>query len=59
MRLKQRRKQQEMSQQTVADKVGITREYLARLEAGVHDPTLSVVRRLAKVLKVNVAELVK
>jgi DNA-binding XRE family transcriptional regulator len=42
----------------LASKVKITREYVNKLEAGRYDPTLSVVRRLAKALKVTVGELV-
>jgi transcriptional regulator with XRE-family HTH domain len=59
MQIKTLRTRHKLTQQAVADKAGITREYLARLEAGEHDPTLSVVRRLAKALKVKVGELVK
>jgi hypothetical protein len=35
------------------------RGYLARLEAGQEDPTLSVVERLAKALRVPLTKLVK
>jgi transcriptional regulator with XRE-family HTH domain len=59
MRLKMLRMAQGVSQQTLAKKAGITREYVSKLEAGRYDPTISVVQRLAKALKVTVAELVK
>jgi transcriptional regulator with XRE-family HTH domain len=59
MQIKTLRKRHKLSQQAVADKAGITREYLARLEAGEHDPSLSTVLKLAKALKVKVAELVE
>lgn len=59
MRLKALRTKQGMSQQALAKKAGISREYLARLEAGQHDPPLSTLTRLATALKVKVGELVK
>jgi transcriptional regulator with XRE-family HTH domain len=48
-----------MSQEALAKKADITREYVNKLEAGRYDPTVSVVQRLAKALKVSVAELVE
>ena len=45
--------------QVLARKARITREYVNKLEAGRYDPTISVVQRLAKALKVSVAELVE
>ena len=41
----------------LANKVGLSREYVARLEAARHDPRLTVLERIAKALKVSVAEL--
>lgn len=40
-------------------KIGLTREYVARLETGHHDPGLSVLVRRAKPLKLKVGELVE
>ena len=48
-----------MTQQALADKVGVTRGYLSRLEMGRHDPPLSLLRKLAKALGVPVAELLE
>ena len=59
MRLKKLREAQGMSQDAVARKAQITREYLSRLEAGRYDPTVGVLQRLAKALKVKVTELLK
>jgi transcriptional regulator with XRE-family HTH domain len=59
MRLKQLRNQTGWSQATLARKLGVTREYLARLEAGLHDPPLSTVERLAKILNVRISKLVE
>ena len=48
-----------MKQDAVAKKARITREYLSRLEAGRYDPTVGVLQRLAKALKVTVTELLE
>jgi transcriptional regulator with XRE-family HTH domain len=58
-RIKTLRIAQGLSQAALAQKVNITREYVNKLEAGRYDPTLSVVRRLAKALKVSISELVE
>ena len=59
LRLKKLRAQREMSQAVLAEKSGISREYIARLETGHHDPSLSTLVKLAKVLKVKVGELLE
>jgi transcriptional regulator with XRE-family HTH domain len=48
-----------MSQADLAEKVGLSREYIARLETGHHDPPLSTLQTLAKALKVTVGKLVE
>jgi transcriptional regulator with XRE-family HTH domain len=58
-RLKQLRAARRLSQSALADKAGISRGYLARLETAQQDPTLTVLEKLAKALKVSLAELVK
>ena len=42
------------SQETVANKTGFSREYIARLEQGLHDPSLSTLAKLAKAFKVKI-----
>jgi transcriptional regulator with XRE-family HTH domain len=59
MRLKALRNKKGWSQATLAAKLGVTREYLARLEGGQHDPPLSTVQRLAKILGVRITKLVE
>lgn len=59
MRLKKLREQQGASQAVLAKKVGISREHLSRLEGGRHDPTLTLLQKLAKALGVSVAELLE
>ena len=57
MRLKKLRTAHGMSQEALAKQTNITREYVNKLEAGRYDPTVSVVQRLAKALRVSVGEL--
>lgn len=59
MRLKQLRTEREMSQRELAAKAGTSREYLTRLEAARQDPTLGMLEKLAKALKVPVEKLLK
>jgi transcriptional regulator with XRE-family HTH domain len=58
MRLKQLREDRGLTQEALAKKAGISRAYLSRLELGMHDPHLSRLRKLAKVLRVKISELV-
>lgn len=59
MRLKQLREAKGWSQATLADRAGVSREYIARLETGKHDPPLSRVEKLATALGVPIGRLVK
>jgi len=47
------------SRQELADKARLSREYVRKLEAGLHDPTVSTLRRLAKALGEPVTELLE
>lgn len=58
MKLKQLRTRQGFNQTDLAKKVRVTQAYIAMLENGRENPTLNVLERLAKALKVTVAELV-
>jgi transcriptional regulator with XRE-family HTH domain len=58
-RIKARRAARGWSQQTLAAKAGISREYLARLETGRQDPRVSVLMKLAKALGVKVGRLLQ
>ena len=57
LKLKRIRERRGLSQEQLAAAAGISRTYLARLEAAKHDPTLRMIERLAKALKVKPAEL--
>ena len=59
MRIKELRERRGMTQGELARKAGISRGYLARLETARQDPTLGVLEKLAKALKVKVSKLVE
>lgn len=59
VRIKALRERRGLTQEQLAEKAEISRTYLARLETGRHDPTLSMLEKLAKALKVDVAKLLK
>jgi len=58
MHLKRLREERGLTQEQLAKRSGVSHGYLARLEIGMHDPSLSTLARLAKALKVTVGELV-
>jgi transcriptional regulator with XRE-family HTH domain len=58
-RLKKLREDRDMSRAELADRAGISREYVRKLEAGAQDPTVGTLQKLAKALKVTLADLVK
>jgi transcriptional regulator with XRE-family HTH domain len=59
MRLKELRTKRAMSQDALARKIGVSREYIARLEGGHHDPPLSTLEKLAKALGVKPGRLIE
>jgi transcriptional regulator with XRE-family HTH domain len=59
MRVQKLRTARKLSQEALAERAGISRGYLARLEIGRHDPTLTTLRKLAKALGVPVTKLLE
>jgi transcriptional regulator with XRE-family HTH domain len=59
VQLKRLRAERGWSQAALSKQSGLTKEYIARLELGQHDPSLSTLVKFAKALKVSVAELVQ
>lgn len=57
-RIKALRARRRLTQEHLAEKAGLSRTYLARLETGLQDPTLSTLEKLAKALRVKVSKLV-
>lgn len=56
--LKRLREEHGLTQENLAKRSGVSHGYLARLEIGMQDPSLSTLAKLAKALKVTVGELV-
>ena len=48
-----------LTQRALAKKAGLSRGYLARVETGRHEPTLTTLRKLAKALGVPVTKLLE
>ena len=60
MNVKALRRQRGLNQTELAKRVGVTQAYIAMLEKGSNvNPTLALLTKLSKALKVKVAELVK
>ena len=56
-RLKALRVKKDMSRQALAEKAGRSREYIRLLEAGLYDPTVGTLQKIAKALGAPLAEL--
>ena len=59
MKVQVLRKKRAMTQEALAKKASISRGYLARVETGRHEPTLTMLRKLAKALGVPVTALLE
>ena len=58
VRLKKLRTARKLSQATLAERAGFSREYVNKIEAGRYDPPLSTLDALAKALRVKLSALV-
>ena len=58
MRLSDIRQAKGLTQKELADKLGMSYSYLSKLESGKVNVSLATLRKLAKALKVRVADLV-
>ena len=56
-RIKELRAEREITQEELAERVGVFRTYMSRIETGLGNPTLTVIHALADSLGVSVAEL--
>ncbi len=59
MQLKGFREKRGWTQEMLAKKVGVSRVTIARIEIGNRRPSLELLERLAKALKVKVGDLLK
>ncbi len=58
--LKQIRESKGLTQVQLADKTGVTQEYIAKLESGARvNPSLKVLRAFAKALNVELVDLLR
>lgn len=57
MRLKLLRKKLGVTLETLADKTGLTKSYLSKVERGLNTPSIAAALKLAKALNVQVEEL--
>ncbi len=55
-RIKELRARYNLTQEELAEKVGITRQTMLYIEKGKYNPSLLVARRVAKVLKSSIEE---
>jgi transcriptional regulator with XRE-family HTH domain len=58
-KLKQVREAKGLTQTALAKKAGVSRAYVFRIEAGGADPTVGILRKLAKALRVRPATLLE
>lgn len=58
-RIKYYRNIKELEQAEFAEKTGISRQYLSRLERGASRPSIDLLFRIADVLEVNIAAIMK
>lgn len=57
-KVKKRRTSLGLTQEELAEKVGISRAYMGFVEQGRNVPTLETLEKIAKALKIKMAELV-
>ena len=56
-RIQRIRKKLGMTQEDVAEKIGISRAYMGYIEQGRYSASLEVIEKIAKVLKVKMSDL--
>ena len=57
LRIKELRALQSLTQEELADRCGMFRTYMSRIESGLANPTLTMLHTLATALEVPIAEL--
>lgn len=58
-KVRKRRRELGITQEELADKVGISRVYAGYIEQGRHAPSLEVLEKIAKALKVRPSDLLR
>lgn len=54
-KIQRRRKECGLTQEDVADKIGVSRAYMGYIEQGRNAPSLEVVEKIARVLKTSIS----
>ena len=57
--VRQARQKAGLTQAALADKAGLTQQYIARIEAGQINPTLATMAAVARVLHLNVGDMLR
>jgi transcriptional regulator with XRE-family HTH domain len=57
--IRELRKENNISQETLADNTQLDRTYISMLERGIRQPTLATILSLSKALKISASELIK
>jgi transcriptional regulator with XRE-family HTH domain len=58
-RIKTYRKEQEITQEELAEKVGVSRVYIGYVEQGRNTPSLEILEKIAKALKTKLSDLLE
>lgn len=58
-RVRRARREADLSQEELADKVGVSRVYIGYIEQGRNVPALEVLSKIAKVLRVRLSDIVE
>lgn len=56
-RIRELRSERQLTQEELADRVGVFRTYMSRVETGIANPTLTLIHALADALGVPVVDL--
>ena len=59
MTIAELRKKNKMKQIDLADKLGITRQYLCQIEKGKHKPSMNIIYEISKNLKITLKQAIK
>jgi transcriptional regulator with XRE-family HTH domain len=57
--IRELRRENNISQETLADNTQLDRTYISMLERGIRQPTLATIISLSKALKISASELIK
>lgn len=56
-KIQKRRKSLKLTQEEIAEKIGISRAYMGYIEQGRYVPSVEVIEKLARALRVSISEL--